>query len=114
MLSNKSKIKFMDTDIELKFKEELIKRNIKFIHPYKIPKYPHLADFYIPNCNLIIECDGSYWHQLPKHIKKDKINNYTMRNKGYFVKRLKGDAILEERINYDKMFNRYAKLKLGS
>lgn len=103
LLNNKSKIKFQDTDIELKVKEELQKRKIKFIHPYKIPKYPHMADYYIPKYNLIIECDGLYWHQLPKHIKKDKINNYTMRNKGYRVKRLKGKNILKNKVNYNKL-----------
>ena len=101
----------MDTDIELKLKNELLKRKIKFIHPYRIKN--HIADFYIPKYNLIIECDGKYWHSKPKDIKRDRKHNIIMRNGGYYVKRLKGNSILKNKVNYDKMFDRYKKLKKG-
>lgn len=103
---------FIDTDIELKFKKELQKRDIKFIHPYRIPKYRHLADFYIPKISLIINTDGEYWHNLPGRKQIDKKHNTFMRNNGYFVKRLKGKSIMKERIDYDKMFKRYKKLNI--
>jgi very-short-patch-repair endonuclease len=94
-----------DTDIELKVKEELIKRKIKFIHPHRIKNHP--ADFYLPKHGLILEIDGDYWHNLPGAKEKDKKQSAMMRNKGYYVKRLKGDAILKNRVNYDKILGKY-------
>jgi very-short-patch-repair endonuclease len=108
LLDKNMKQKVFDTDIELKFKDELIKRGISFKHPYRIKSHP--VDFYIPRYNLVVECDGYYWHHKPGAEEKDARHNTMMRNKGYFVKRLKGENILKEKINYDKMFERYKQL----
>lgn len=44
--------------------------NIKYETQYKIGNW--FADIYIPSKNLIIECNGDYWHSLPHRIKRDK------------------------------------------
>lgn len=103
--------KFFNTDIELIVKKELTKRRIKFKHPYKVGKHP--ADFYIQKYNLVIECDGDYWHTKPGAKEKDRKQNAMMRNAGYFVKRLRGSNILNNKINYDKIISRYATLNKG-
>jgi len=32
----------------------------------------YLADIYLPDHNIVIECDGDYWHSLPKIIAHDR------------------------------------------
>ncbi len=41
--------------------------------PYEQNKYmfKFYADFYLPNRNLVIECNGEYWHNLPRIIERD-------------------------------------------
>lgn len=55
-------------------KEELIKLGLKegedFIHQYTLNN-KFRVDFYFPKRNLIVECDGDYWHANPvKHAGK--------------------------------------------
>ena len=43
--------------------------NIKtIINPYEL-------DIYIPEHNVAIECNGTYWHSKESVIKRDKIKN---------------------------------------
>lgn len=44
---------------------------------------PFIADFYFESNNLIVEFNGSYWHSLPKAIKKDKRKYGYYRKHGY-------------------------------
>lgn len=41
-----------------------------------------VVDFFIPEKNTVIECDGDYWHSLPKARKADMRKNKIMREKG--------------------------------
>jgi very-short-patch-repair endonuclease len=58
------------TKIELKMSDFLIEENIDFIKNYEIGVF--LVDFYLPKHNLVIECDGDYWHANPNFVK-DKV-----------------------------------------
>jgi hypothetical protein len=49
------------TSTEKMVAEWLTIRGVKFDREYRIGK--HLADFYIPSTNTIIEADGAYWHK---------------------------------------------------
>ena len=42
--------------------------------PYEQNKYmfKFYADFYLPKRNMVIECNGEYWHNLPRIIERDK------------------------------------------
>lgn len=56
-----------------------------------IPEFaigPYVADFYIPDQQLIIECDGTYWHGLPGCVEKDAIRDAWMQSRGFTVIRL--------------------------
>ena len=66
-------------------KEELIKRKIKFISQYPYKK--GIADFYIPQYNAIIECDGDYWHKYPLGTNKDLRQTIYLVSNGYDVYR---------------------------
>lgn len=37
-------------------------------------------DFYLPKYNILIECDGDYWHADPKKYKKEDLNAIQKRN----------------------------------
>jgi very-short-patch-repair endonuclease len=45
-------------------------------------------DFYIPAFNLLIECDGDYWHSKPGVKKRDTRKDAHARKMGYRVERL--------------------------
>lgn len=85
-----------DTSIEIIFQKELEKRNINFI------KHPNIenicqADFLIPDYNIVIFCDGCYWHgPCPlkcvkkiniKQKNKDIINTNKLSQIGYIIYR---------------------------
>lgn len=50
--------------------EALDSLNIKYKRQKRIGRW--YADIYIFNDNLIVECNGDYWHSLPNRIKRDK------------------------------------------
>lgn len=80
------------TSIELKVQNCLTENGIDFIAQYKIG--PWCVDAFIPEQNLVIECDGDYWHSLPKVKIRDKQKNSYLKREGYGVLR-----ITEKQIN---------------
>jgi DNA mismatch endonuclease (patch repair protein) len=58
--------KFKDTIIELKVEKELINRKIEYVKQHPLCKEA-IVDFYLPGINIVIQCDGCYWHNCPGH-----------------------------------------------
>ncbi len=56
------------TTIEQKVAKTLQKHGIQYIRQYNVAGLYY--DFYIPEANLLIECDGDYWHGNPMFYKK--------------------------------------------
>ena len=83
------------TSIEIAVQEILDILNIEYEAQKPIGKY--IADFYIPAQNLIIECDGDYWHSLPDVKKRDKQKDKYLRKQGYTVKRLPEKVIKNDK-----------------
>jgi len=54
---------------------------------------PWLVDFYLPARNLVIECDGKYWHSRPEVVRRDAQKNGWLSKHGYALLRLGEDAI---------------------
>lgn len=81
---------YKNTSIELKIKDELIRRgfieNIDFFRNTPVVKIANV-DFYFPKQKLIIQCDGDYWHNLPGRQKKDKEQDKKLKEKSYQVYR---------------------------
>lgn len=84
--------KFKDTNIELKVEAELKKRGINY--QKQVPLYKvALADFYLPDNQAMIQCDGCYWHNCPihhptRHIgtrNKDTRQDVVLKNNGLKV-----------------------------
>lgn len=84
---------------EISIKNILKSENIKFEMPFKIGfKY---FDFYLPDYNVLIECDGIFYHPLTeeeckydlqkKNFKNDIKKNKLAEKKGYKLLRIRED-----------------------
>ena len=92
----------LSSQLENDFIDEYIKPlNIEYQTQYFIKDIHQYCDVYIPSKNLIIECDGSFWHCDPRlfpegakyeyqkrKIEKDKIKNDYLLNNGYKLLKL--------------------------
>ena len=79
-----------DTSIELKIQNFLKQLGITFLtHQYmKEIEHGYQCDILIPSMNLIIECDGNYWHSYPAGTDIDHIRTKELIKKGFKVLRL--------------------------
>jgi very-short-patch-repair endonuclease len=94
--SSRSKIVLpvKDTSIEVKIQSFLKELNIKFVtHKYININHGYQCDIFIPSLNLVIECDGDYWHKYPNGREIDKTRTQELIQKGYKVLRLWGSDI---------------------
>lgn len=69
--------------------------------PYyaQMPLGPWCADFFLPRLNLVLECDGLYWH-TQEHVQvRDRRKNGWLRKHGYALVRL-----TEAEIRADAMY----------
>lgn len=98
------------TDIEIIMEEALLKNNIDFVQQYPIRcKYGYIADFYLPECKLIIECDGEKFHKEGNN--RDKKRDIILKNKGYIILRFKGEEIKN---NIQDCINKIQEVKNGN
>lgn len=75
-------IPFSRTSIELKMMDELDRHEIKYIEQYNLGDKFSL-DFLLPEYNIVIECDGDYWHNLPYVLTRDKRKNAYIKACGF-------------------------------
>ena len=87
-----------DTTIELKVKDQLEKLNMVFVHPFNLGDR-FQCDFYIPILNLIIECDGDYWHSREDMKRRDKAKDAYAKKCGFELIRIKEHTIKEKGFN---------------
>lgn len=81
-----AKNKTRRTSIEIKMAEELERRGIEYIEQYNLGD-KFVLDFLLPDFNIVIECDGDYWHRLPKAVARDKSKNAYIKACGYSLYR---------------------------
>ena len=90
-----------NTSIEIKIGNFLDVLQIEYFQHKYISQITHAyqCDFFIPSKNLVIECDGDYWHGNPikfpnpnqmqkEQIEEDKIRTKELIEKGFKVIRL--------------------------
>lgn len=78
-----------DTTIEVKIQNFLKKLGREFFtHQYMNIEHGYQCDIYIPSINLVIECDGDYWHKYPTGREIDHIRTSELIKKGFKVLRL--------------------------
>jgi len=87
--------KIKDTSIELAFEKILKQLNLNYEKQYSIviDNLYSCVDFFLPDYNIIIECDGDYWHNRKDMIKQDKLKNQLWSLQGYTVLRFWEHAI---------------------
>lgn len=79
----------IDTSIEVKIQNFLKQLGIEFLtHQYMKINHGYQCDILIPSMNLVIECDGNYWHKYPIGNDIDHIRTSELINKGFKVLRL--------------------------
>ena len=89
-----------DTSIELKIQNILTTNNIIFNkHIILLKKYQ--SDIFIKP-NIVIECDGDYWHNRPDMKERDRIKDIALKNAGYTILRFWEHEINE---NVERCFN---------
>lgn len=74
------------TSIETTVSQWLTDWRIKFEQQARIGRY--LCDFLIPASRQVIECDGTYWHGIPKVRARDERKDINLIQLGYSVTRL--------------------------
>jgi len=96
--------KSQDTDIERLIEDELTKQNIPFTKQVPLLKIT-IVDFLLPK-DIVVYCDGDYWHSFPERKKVDNNQNLTLISAGYKVFRFTGKEIKKspkeciDKINY--------------
>jgi len=88
----------IDTSIERKVKEQLDYGKIEYIHPFNLGN-KFQCDFFIPKLNLIIECDGSHWHDFPDKKRNDISKDAYIKACGMNILRLRDFLINKEGFN---------------
>lgn len=73
------------TSIERKMAEWLTDLDIDFEPQYSIG--PWVVDIFLPGLDVVIECDGGYWHGLEETIKRDRRKEYYLRKHNFTLYR---------------------------
>ncbi len=86
---SKQVLPIKDTSIEVKLQNYLKQLGIEFYtHQYiKEIEHAYQCDIFIPSKNLIIECDGNYWHNYPLGNEVDILRNQELIDAGYRILR---------------------------
>lgn len=79
------------SSIEVAVKAELERRCVRHVGQYRIGRWS--CDFYVPDLNLVIECDGDYWHSRPEVVERDKVKDRDLLGAGYKLARIAESAI---------------------
>ena len=90
-------------------KEFMDSLGVEYQRQYYIEEIRQFCDFYVPSRNLVVECDGNFWHANPAYFpngpvydcqkekaERDKIKEEYLINHGYKLIRLWEDEIIEE------------------
>ena len=89
-----------DTSIEVKIQNFLKQLNIEFYtHQYMHIEHGYQCDILIPSMNIVIECDGDYWHKYPIGNDIDHIRTSELLENGFKVLRLWGSEIKQLDLN---------------
>ena len=79
-----------DSTIEIKIQKFLKQLGIEFFtHCWMNQiKHRYMCDILIPSMNLVIECDGDYWHKYPIGRDIDRTRTTELLREGFKVLRL--------------------------
>lgn len=90
-----------ESSLELIVRQQLEKLKEPFQQELKIGKFR--ADFYLPKRNIVIECDGEYWHMDQKARLRDQRKDKLIGKLGYNILRLNGQDIIHRDFNLETL-----------
>ena len=101
-----------DSSIEVKIQNYLKQLKIDFFtHQHIKINHGYQCDILIPSINLVIECDGNYWHKYPIGTEIDHIRTKELIEKGFKILRLWESDIKNMKLNdFNMEVNSVAKL----
>lgn len=74
--------KYGTSKLEEDFARDFLdKLGVKYIYQFEAKDIGRFYDFYLPEHNLIIECDGSWYHSDPRLVKEEEMNPMQKHNK---------------------------------
>jgi very-short-patch-repair endonuclease len=74
--------KYGTSKLEEDFARDFLdKLGVKYIYQMEAANIGRWFDFYLPEHNLIIECDGDWYHSNPELVKEEDMNPMQKRNK---------------------------------
>lgn len=85
------------TSIEKKVIEQLVAAGIRVNSQFRVENY--LYDVYIDGSNMLIECDGDYWHSLPGAKLRDKLKDECAERNGLRLIRIPEHRIRSDDFN---------------
>lgn len=74
-------------------KLDKVKAEYIFQYPIKNPTSFYIADFFLPQCGMILEIDGGY-HTNQSQVIKDAERDRFLREKGYHVKHVNNEDVM--------------------
>jgi very-short-patch-repair endonuclease len=77
--------------LEIKMEKALILSKLKFEREVKFKRFH--VDFLLEKYKTAIECDGEYWHLIPKNIERDRRKDVLLQSLGYKVLRFTGNEL---------------------
>jgi very-short-patch-repair endonuclease len=82
-------IPIKDTSIEIKIQNYLKMLDVEFVkHKIIMIEHSYQCDIFVPSLNLVIECDGDYFHNYPFGKELDHVRNKELVDAGFKVLRL--------------------------
>ena len=102
-----------DTKIEIKIQTFLTQLGIEFFtHQYmKEIEHKYRCDIWVPSKNLVIECDGDYWHGNLKYFKEKELSKHQIEQRERDDIRTK--ELLEKGFNVLRLWeNKIRRMKL--
>jgi very-short-patch-repair endonuclease len=88
------RIHFKPSSLEHIVRSVLEAIGVNYVLHYRVLTF--VADIFVPSRNLIIECDGFYWHSRPGAVERDAARDKKMTEAGYTVLRLSEQEIRSE------------------
>lgn len=93
-----------ESSLELIVRQQLQKLNETFEQEKRFGKFR--ADFYLPKRNLIIECDGEFWHMTQKIKLRDQRKDKLFQKLGYNILRLNGQTIINSSFHLETLLTK--------
>lgn len=87
-----------ESSIEGIMRRWLQESNIEFVEQHRINFENSTwtrVDFYVPDANICLYCDGDYWHSLPEVQERDARANKALEGMGHSVVRMTEAEILD-------------------